>query len=515
MPRAKVPIPVTSWTRPAPHRHGGRVSSRVLETHTATLLFTDGRVYKRKKALDLGFLDFRTVAARKRACEDEVRLNRRLAPDVYLGVAEVRDVDGAICDHLVVMRELPAVRSLAHLVRTGTDVGAALQDVARQLAALHRSSPAPEHLHDVGTAGWQRHLWDVGLDALKGFEDLVPEDVRERTRSLAHQWISGREPLLERRLAEGRLVEGHGDLQAEDVFVLDDGPRLLDCLEFDVRLRVSDGLADAAFLAMDLERLGAPALGDAFLAAYRDEAADDAPPSLADLFVAYRAHVRSKVSCIRARQDPESDAGTQARDLALLALRHLEDAAVRLVLVGGLPGSGKTTVAADLADRPGWVRLSSDVTRKQRAGLAPEQRGPEALYDRQTTDTTYEAMLEQARDLLGQGRSVVLDATFADARHREAARAVAAGTASGCTELVCVLPDAAAEQRLAVRPAGPSDATPQVRRDMAGRFAPWPEAVVLDTSAALEATLAAARGTFDLPRARTPGPGQDADAAAG
>lgn len=467
-----------------------------METHTATLAFAGGLVRKRKKALDLGFLDFRTVEARRRACEEEVRLNRRLAPDVYLGVEEVRDGDGVLRDHEVVMRELPAERALAHLVRTGADVTATLRDVARRLAGLHRASPAPARLRDLGTADQQRRLWDVGLDQMAGFDDLVPPATLERTRSLVHQWVSGREPLFAQRLDEGRLVDGHGDLQAEDVFVLDDGPRLLDCLEFDERLRVCDGLSDAAFLAMDLERLGAPPLAALFLEAYRREADDRAPPSLAHLFVAYRAHVRAKVSCIRARQDPADGAASRAGTLAGLALGHLQQAVVQLVVVGGLPGSGKTTVATALADRPGWVRLSSDLTRKARAGLPPDQRAPAALYDRATTDETYAALVAEAHRLLALGVCVVLDATFGDVRHRAAARAAARGTSSRCVELVCTLPDAVAEHRIAVRPAGPSDATPQVRRDLAARFAPWPEAVVLDTGGPFAATLAAARRTL-------------------
>jgi hypothetical protein len=491
------------------------VSSRLVETHTATLLFEGDRVYKRKKPLDLGFLDFRSLAARRTACEEEVRLNRRLAPDVYLGVDEVLGDDGTPCDYVVVMRALPAHRSLAQLVRDGADVTATLVDVATRLAALHQASPAPAHLHDLGTAAAHTQLWDVGLDALLAFEDLVPAAVRERTRSLAHQWFAGREPLLARRLANGRLVDGHGDLQAEDVFVLDDGPRLLDCLEFDERLRVGDGLADAAFLAMDLERLGAPTAAARFLDAYRAAAADDGPPSLADAFVAYRAHVRSKVACIRARQDPDGDAAAQARLLADLALAHLERATVRLVLVGGLPGSGKTTVATALAATPGRVRLSSDVTRKQRAGVPLQQRADDALYDRATTDATYAALLAQARPLLAQGVSVVLDATFADPRHRQDARALAAASAATCVELVCRLPDAAAEHRLAVRAPGPSDATPQVRRELAGRFGAWPEAVALDTSLPLDRTVAQARATWDVPTAGPSDPVQSGVAGRG
>src|SRR5207248_5092618 len=165
------------------------------------------------------------------------------------------------------------------------------------------------------------------------------------------------------RIALGAVRDGHGDLQAEDIFCLDDGPRILDCIEFDDRLRHVDVLADVAFLAMDLERLGAPEAAATFLARYREFARESYPPSLAHHYIAARAHVRCKVACLRHRQGDDGGADA-ARGLLDLTARHLEAARVRLVLVGGLPGTGKSTVAAALADATGWVVLRSDEVRK-------------------------------------------------------------------------------------------------------------------------------------------------------
>ena len=473
------------------------VTDRLVETHTATLRFEDGLVRKRKKPLDLGFLDFTSLEARRQACEDEVRLNSRMAPDVYVGVEPVQDATGTVVDHEVVMRRLPDDRSLAALVRGGADVGAALEAVARQLATLHARSPVGPEQRLLGSTAWQQELWDVGLDALRPFDMVIPDEERESTRALAQAWLAGREPLLASRLVAGRLVEGHGDLQADDVFLLDDGPRVLDCLEFDPRLRVVDGVADACFLVMDLERLGAPAAAAGFLDAYLAAAVDAVPPSFVHHHVAYRAHVRCKVACVRAAQEPTAERVQLARDLSSLALEHLARGTVRLLLVGGLPGSGKTTVATALAREPGVAHLSSDLLRKHLAGLPPEasaSAGPgEGLYDDATTARTYEALLEEAGTLLGHGRTVVLDASFSDPRWREAARALGRRTSSEVVEIRCTLDEGLADARLQARRTGASDATPAVRAWLAERAAPWPEAVELDTAGALEETVARAR----------------------
>jgi aminoglycoside phosphotransferase family enzyme/predicted kinase len=453
-------------------------AARVVETHVSTLFFVDGLVYKRKKAVDLGFADFRTREARQAACEQEVRLNRRMAPDVYLGVADVLGVDGTPCDHLVVMRELPASARLATLVSQGADVDAALEQVAGQLAALHRRSPAPADLREVASTEGLQRLWELGTAALEQHPEAVAPEVVARTRALALRWLAGRAELLRSR--QDRVVDGHGDLLADDTYLLEDGPRVLDCLEFDERLRVGDGLMDAAFLAMDLERLGAPAAGRRFLDDYRSALADDAPAGLEDVYLAYRAHVRCKVSCLQGAQQPGA-----ARQLADLALAHLERARVRLVLVGGLPGSGKTTLAARLAAEHGWLHLSSDVVR--RAARIPLK----DRYSAATTDLVYADLAARARVALAQGRSVVLDASFADAHRRDEARRVAGQACVDVVEVRCVVPAEVADQRITRRPPGPSEATPAVRAALAARADPWPQARAVDTSGEVEQSLAA------------------------
>jgi aminoglycoside phosphotransferase family enzyme/predicted kinase len=461
----------------------------VAETHSAVVFFVGDRAYKVKKAVDLGFLDFRDRTVRAAMCAREVELNRRLAPDVYLGVADVVGPDGEICDHLVVMRRMPAERRLSTLVCAGDDVDDHLWHLAHLVAAFHaraERSPAAERAagRDALAARWADNT--AGLLAHGG--GVLDLDAVLEVDALAKRYLSGRGVLFERRISDGRALDGHGDLLADDIFLLDDGPRVLDCIEFDDGLRLGDALADVAFLAMDLERLGRPDLSARFLAAYREHADDTWPASLAHHHIAYRAQVRAKVGTIRAGQG-DATALPETRALLGLARGHLEAGAVRLVLIGGLPGTGKSTLAAGLADALGATVLRSDEVRKELAGLRPDQPAPaefgEGLYRPAATAATYGEILRRAEVALALGEVVVLDASWTGERWRAEARDVAARTHADIVELRCSAPPDLAARRIRRRVAAggdPSDATPDIAAKLAVAEDPWPTAAIVDTS---------------------------------
>jgi aminoglycoside phosphotransferase family enzyme/predicted kinase len=468
-------------------------SPAVLQTHVSTLLFLGDRVYKLKRPVDLGFVDFRTRSARSTACRAEVRLNRRLAPDVYLGLAEVRGPDRRLGEHLVVMRRMPDARRLSGLVGSQVDLSDAMADLGRRLAAFHADARRSRRITTWG--GWSavRRLWTNGLSELrraaKNILDAESFDPGfHRTEELALHYLAGRRELFTARQRAGRVVDGHGDLLADDIYLLRDGPRILDCLEFDARLRAGDVIADVASLAMDLESLGAPEAAITLLDSYLADAGDRPPRSLVDHYIAYRAHVRCKVSCLQAAQG-HPGAGPKAEALARLSLRHLDAGRVRLVLIGGLPGTGKTTIAEQLAGASGWDAFHSDAVRKQLAGLPPEAPARSAfragIYQPAMTDRTYDRMLTLAAGRLRLGQSVVLDASWSWQEHRRRARAVAEREAADIVELRCVVPDHLADERLAVRQASGtsiSDADAEVRALIAAAADAWPTAAVVDTS---------------------------------
>jgi aminoglycoside phosphotransferase family enzyme len=459
--------------------------AKIVETHASVVALGAERVLKAKKPVRFAFLDLTTRERRAEVCRREVELNRRLAPDVYPGVVDLRDESGRVVDHAVEMRRMPDGRRLAALAPR--DATRCAEAVAERLVAFHaaaRRGPVIDAAADVDAV---RALWEAGFAETAPFVGgVLPEHDAARVAHLARRYLDGRARLFAARVAAGRACDGHGDLLADDVFCLDDGPRVLDCLEFDDHLRFGDVVADVAFLAMDLERLGLAGAARAFVDRYLAASGDRWPRSYEHHWIAYRAHVRAKVAALAG---PRARSGEVPADLLALAGRHLDAGRVRLVVVGGAPGTGKSTVAAGLAPGAGWVVLRSDVVRKRLAGLAPEADASAApgtgLYAPAWTERTYRALLDEASGHLGLGASVVVDASFADARWRAEARAVAAATASDLVELRCTAPDEVAAARVSARRArerDASDATPEIAAAMRARSDSWPEATVLDTT---------------------------------
>ncbi len=471
----------------------------VAETHSAWVFFVDERAYKLKKPVKLDVLDFTSLEGRRAATRREVELNRRLAPDVYLGVADVVGPDGQVCDHLVVMRRMPEERRLSTLAQADARLDDEIDEIARVVAAFHTAAATSPEISAMGRPAAVSDKVERDLSELRGLGvDLVDETVVEEIATLARRYLAGRAPLLEARVASGCIRDGHGDLLADDIFCLEDGPRILDCIEFDDRLRYGDVLADIAFLAMDLERLGATPAAERLMASYRRFTNEHHPKTLEHYYIAFRALIRAKVACVRAGQgDPDS--ARQARALLALALIHLRRGRVRLVLVGGAPGTGKSTIAARLGERFGSAVIRSDEVRKDIAGMGHTARAElairEGIYDDATTTETYETLLERARRALQAGEPVILDASWSRQEWREAAGRIADETLSDLVQLRCDAPIGVARERIERRrTAGNdvSDATVEVADEMRGRFDPWPSAVAVDTDSPLHQSLAAA-----------------------
>ncbi len=471
------------------------------ETHISVLAFVGDRVYKALKPVRTDFLDHTTAAARRKAAEAELALNRRLAPDVYLGLLEV-DGGGGPREPVIAMRRMPAERRLAALVTAG-EGDDCVRAVARSLAAFHAAAPSTPAIRAAGAPAAVWDLWRRNAAALReaGAGILDTSALYEAERR-ARDYVLGRSALFEARVVAGRVRDGHGDLLADDIFCLSDGPRILDCLAFDDQLRHGDVLADVGFLAMDLERLGRADLAVRLLAWYREFSFEQHPASLAHHYIAYRAHVRAKVACLRAAQGGEG-AAEDARHLMGICLARLRRAQVRLVAVGGPPGSGKSTLSDALSRHTGAALLRSDELRKDLAGLAHDARGTtrfgEGIYRPERTADVYRELLRRAERLLVLGESVVLDASWSSEREREAVRAVAAGARARLIELRCDAPADLADERIAARDragGAASDATVGVARAMRARFDAWPSAQAVDTAGSVEATASAAVTAF-------------------
>lgn len=443
------------------------------------------RAYKFKKPVGLGFLDFRDRQVREDCCRREVELNRRLAPDVYLGVGRLTDQFGGDGEPVVVMRRMPDDRRLSTKLRAGDDCAADIVRLARMMAVFHSRSVHSEHISVEGSRDAIAARWAASFTQVAPFADLLGESVLTEIQRLVDRFLAGRADLFAGRIEQGRIVDGHGDLICDDIFCLPDQPRVLDCLEFDDRLRFLDGLDDVAFLAMDLEKLGFDHLSSLLLDRYADYAGDPAPASLRHHYIAYRAFVRVKVDCLRAAQG-DGSAPADAFVAAGITLRHLRAGTVRLLIVGGLPGAGKSTIAGMMADRLGAVLLSSDRIRKELSGVPPlrSARAPyrAGIYDGDHTRWVYREILCRAADLLALGESVVLDASWTDAAFRAAASRVAERLSAEVMHVECWAPPDVRRNRLARRIGGVSDADASVVDLMSRDAATWPQAMRVDNT---------------------------------
>ncbi|MGA8567349.1 MAG: AAA family ATPase, partial [Candidatus Binataceae bacterium] len=415
-PMCNLPAIVEAMMHPEMYPDHPR-SVEVRQTHVSYAFIAGDYVYKIKKPVRLAFLDACTLARRHQLCLDEVRLNRRLAPDVYLGVVPILrrggefalgaafngvDETGAAVEWAVRMRRLGEATMLDRMVAEGRVSVAQIRAIAARLARFHRAAAADQGWkYGAAASIWRLVRGNVGELALDCTDAVAPGELDELER-FAHRVIELRWSLLNRRALGARVVEGHGDLRCEHVSLAGDSITIIDCVEFSEGLRYVDVASDVGFLAMDLDRLGARGLSDDLVGAYREASGDADLPLLIPLYKVHRALVRAKVEGLTSRDAaiaPERRvaAAADARRYVALALDFARESRPALIVVCGLSGSGKSTVAGRLADRLGFEWLRSDEVRKRVAGVAPAERLSESYaagaYSREFTEKTYAALL--------------------------------------------------------------------------------------------------------------------------
>lgn len=449
----------------------------VRQTHISVVFLIDHVVYKLKKPVKLPFLDFSTIQLRHQYCQEEVRINQTWAPDVYLGVVPITrglrglqfEGDGEPVEWAVKMRRLPDSATIkSHLLR-GELTNDDLHQVATRIADLHKQAP---HCSSPTADTDFRHQFIENWEFARELpESIISPSVLQRLESASNERLQESSELLQQRIVQGFIRDVHGDLRLEHVYLFPDQPRprdivILDGIEFEPALRQIDTVADMSFLDMELAFAGRRDLAKNFADAYFQNSPDDIGRRLLPLYVAYRSAVRAKVAAIISRE-PEiapadrDQAIARSRAHWLFCLSELETPQRRpaLILVSGLPGTGKSTLARNLADSASFnAVIRSDVIRKELAAKTNSATMADDLYSTISTKQTYDECWQQARRRLLSGERVIVDATFQRDEHRLKFLQLAIDCGARFAWLLCDAPPDIARQRLAARKGDASDA---------------------------------------------------------
>ena len=446
------------------------------DTHISKVFLTGDYAYKIKKAVDLGFLDFSSLAKRHRYCEHEVKLNRRLTSRVYLGVIPITCADGRFSlsgsgpevEYAVRMRQLPEACSLASLIERDLITVEQIQTLASMLTDFYAQQ---ERL--------SRELAAASRINVKAFCDENFRQTREAVgnplnaahyravRSATYSFLTRRRTVFQSRWEGGKICHGHGDLRASHIYHT--GPnrfQIIDCIEFNARMRHIDIASDLAFLVMDLDFRGVPGLGSTLLDVYVRKTADWQVYALLPFYKCYRAMVRCKVNCIRMNENlagGEDRTALQRRAGRYLALAHRyaeHFGRPTVWVLCGLPGAGKSSIAGVLSQKLDLTVLRSDVIRKQLFGTtAREQTAAcleHAIYSPAAHRLTYAELMRRARSALQETKSVILDATFSHPEYRRQVLQMADDFRSRAVFFECTAPDDVLQARLKQREGTPS-----------------------------------------------------------
>ncbi len=412
-------------------------SVELKQTHISYVFLAGDYVYKVKKPVRFVFLDYSTLEKRRHFCHEEIRLNRRLAPAVYLEVIAVVQNEGRfmlsqspgepVFEYAVKMRRLPEEYFLDRRIQDAKAQKEDFNRIATKLADFYATA-ATDQASLYGSPDAIRRKLEENV---KEVEPLIGETLTlkefRRIQDYNDHFFAQYGDLLEMRVRDGRVREGHGDLRAEHI-CLEDDPVIFDCIEFSEEFRYCDAASEIAFLSMDLDYLGSPLLSEYFAASFQKLTQDPELSRLLPLYKGYRACVRGKVESLKSqeREVPEEEreeAKSRARRYFHLAYRYASPPyPPALLIVCGLVASGKSTIARTLGDWTGYQILNSDVIRKQLAGIAltthPTAEYGKGMYSDDFSSLTYDTLLKESEACLKSGKGVIVDATFKDPQHR-------------------------------------------------------------------------------------------------
>ncbi len=450
-------------------------SVEIKQTHISFVVLTGELVYKVKKPVNFGFLDFSTIEKRKFYCEEEIRLNRRLSPDVYLGVVAITedggtiefDGKGKVIDYAVKMRQLDNSKMMSLLLERREIKTEDMEALARTISDFHKVAETNAKISSFGGIDKIRfNAVEENFDQTLQFIDVtIKSEYYDFIRKRMEEFLREFGPVFERRVKEGRIRECHGDLHSGNIFIIDGKPVVFDCIEFNERFRYADVATDVAFLAMDLDHLKKRIFSQVFVRNYIEFSGDNDVDVLLNFYKCYYAYVRGKVISFKlldpnVSEEEKESSKNEAEKYFVLAYEYanrfkttdIEFKRPVLFINVGLSGTGKSRWGRIIADYFKAVIRSSDIQRKRLKNIIPSERVKEdfgkGIYDEATTDETYSKLMDQAQSFLSKGKNVMLDATFIRKKHRDMAQQAAEKCGADMIILYFSCPESIIKERL-------------------------------------------------------------------
>jgi len=460
-----------------PKFYGAQVESvEVLQTHISYVFLTGTFAYKVKKPVNFGFLDFSTLDNRKFFCEEEIRLNRRLCPEMYLDVLPITQKDdtleldgcGRVVEYALKMKQFPQDQIMTNLLKQEKIDEEIIDKICTILVDFYNSQPHSDDITKYGESRAVKQNIDENFEQTKSVIDAaIPKDTYNFIKEANTKFFETKKETFDNRMKEGCIKDCHGDLHSGNIVVADDKIHIFDCIEFNKRFRFCDVASDIGFLAMDLDFLNHPYLSSYLIQYYVEKSNDAGIFDVLNFYKSYRAYVRGKVNSFQL-SDPNIDQEKKnsiieiakkyfdlSQYYASLFSTELQDKKPLLFLVSGITGTGKSTVALKIAIDYHAHQINTDVVRKELAGIDKFERHHDklntGLYDPKNVDFTYEKVIEKASNLLKKGENVVLDATFQKKKYREMVRNIAEKNHVKLVIIYCTCPDEVVKKRLEQR----------------------------------------------------------------
>ncbi len=509
---ASLPPLIQALLDPEFYPHPVQAPIKLLQTHISYVLLTGEYAYKVKKPANFGFLNFSTLEQRKFFCQEELRLNQRLCPELYLQVLPLGEkpdgtftwdlAEAEICDYAIQMRQFDQAQLFSHLFEVAALTPALMVQLGRQLAEFHHQAATNAEITEFASPAAVKLVVENSYGLGQGFIGRSQTETQfTETKAFTDQFFLDNENWFTERQAQGKIRECHGDIHLNNICLFNNQIQIFDCIEFNQEFRNIDVIYDAAFLVMDLEFRGRADLANTFLNTYLEWSGDYAGAMLLPLYLSMRAYIRANVNSLALNDPaiPETEkAAIQATAAAYYhqAWAYTQPQQGQILVMVGVSGSGKSTVAKQIAAQTQGIQIRSDAVRKHLAGLELLQRGDqtgefgEGIYTPEMTAKTYNRLLELGLLLASQGLTVILDAKYDQHHFREAVLTHAQQAEIPIKLIHCQASPETLRTRLNQRQGDIADATAKILATQLATFEPLapaeiPQAVTIHTEAAL------------------------------